>query len=238
MCIRDRYMSIAAERCVPIGDVSFEDACMFYVNPLTALGFLLEAKNRNSKGIVHTAAASSLGQMLVKLCIKHNLELINIVRRDEQADLLRKLGAKHVINQSAPDFAEKLSELTKKLEILLCFDAVGGALTGTLLAAMPPGSSVVVYGALDSQPISGVRPHDFISFGKKIEGFWLGKSAIFTPAELPKAIESVLEDLRKGGATFKANIAKRLKLEECSHHILSYRNHPTAGKTILLPQLQ
>lgn len=229
-----QYMSIALDNCAPIGDLPFEDTCMLYINPLTVLGFLFDAEKRNAKGIVHTAAASSVGQMLVKLCIKRNLQLINIVRRDEQADLLKKLGAEYVLNQTAPDFMEKLSDLTKKLGINLCFDAVGGELTGKLLSAMPPGSSVVIYGALDSQPISGVNPIDFVSFGKKIEGFWLGSSPIFNPAKLPQAIKEVLDDL-KTEKIFKAKITKRLKLEECSDYILNHRNHPTDGKTILLP---
>lgn len=232
-----QYMSIAVGNCVPIGDLPFEDACMLYINPLTVLGFILDAEQRNAKGIVHTAAASSLGQMLTKLCIKRNLQLINVVRRDEQADLLKKLGAKYVLNQTAPGFVENLSELTKKLGVTLCFDAVGGELTGKLLSAMPPGSSVVIYGALDSQPISGVNPLDFVSFGKKIEGFWLGSSPIFSPAKLPQAIKEILEDL-KTEKIFKAKISKRLKLEECSDYILDHRNHPTDGKTILLPNAQ
>ena len=230
-----QYICVDHKYCVPIGDLSFEDTCEFFINPITVQGFILEAKIRKSKGIVHTAAASSLGKMLVKLCIKNNLELINVIRRDEQGDLLKKLGAKHVLNQNDPDFIKKLKELASKLEITLCFDAVGGSLTGKLLSAMPPKSSVLNYGALDDNLISGFNPVDFIFLEKKVEGFWLTTSPIFSPEELPKAIGAVLADLKSSGGIFKPIIAKRIKMEECSDHLLNHGKHPTEGKTILLP---
>jgi len=135
-----QYLCVDHKVCAPIGDVAFEETCGLFVNPLTVMGFLLETKKVNSKGMVHTAAASSLGKMLVKMCLKSNLELINVVRREDQAEALKKLGAKHVLNQNDSDFVEKLSELTNKLGITVCFDAISGPITGKLLAGMPSNS--------------------------------------------------------------------------------------------------
>jgi NADPH:quinone reductase-like Zn-dependent oxidoreductase len=230
-----QYLCVDHQVCVPIGDASFEETCGLFVNPLTVMGFLLETKKLNSKGIVHTAAASSLGKMLLKMCIKNNLELINIIRREEQAETLKKLGAKHVLNQNDPKFVEELSELTNKLGITVCFDAVSGPLVGKLLAGMPMNSTVYVYGALDYNPISGVSQHDLLFKGKKLHGFWISTTDIFKPEELQKALKTIIEDIKSGSDIFKPKIVKKLKLEECSNHLTEHGKHPTEGKTIILP---
>ena len=97
-----------------------------FVNPLTALGMVETMKREGHTALVHTAAASNLGQMLNRICLKDGIALVNIVRSEGQARLLREIGAEHVVDSTSPDF---MDELTKALEITgatLAFDAIGG----------------------------------------------------------------------------------------------------------------
>lgn len=225
--------------CVPVGELPFEDTCGIFINPFTAQAFLLEAKLRKSAGLVHTAAASSLGKMLVKLCLKKGVELINVVRRPEQEKELKDLGAKYILNQNDPEFVKKLTELTSKLHITLCLDAVAGTLTGKILSGMPEKSTIMVYGALSMSPAAGVNPGDLIFYGKKVEGFWLPESSIFAPENAKAAGEFVVEDLKAGGHIFKPSIVRRFTLEECAAHGAEFfeicRKEAAKGKVILCP---
>lgn len=230
-----QYITTNHRVCLPIGDLSFEDTCGLFVNPVTVMGFLLEVKNLNSKGLVHTAAASSLGKMLVKICLKNNVELINVVRRDAQADELKKLGAKHILNQNAPNFVEQLSELTHKLGITVCFDAISGPIVGKLMVGMPDKSTVFVYGALDHAPVAEITVQDLIFNGKTLKGYWMSTGEVSKPEEFVKALTFIVGDMKSGNDTFKPKIVKRIKMEECSHYLLDHKNHPTEGKTVILP---
>jgi len=140
-----------------------------FVNPLTVLGMLETVKEEGFKGLIHTAAASALGQMLVKVCQADGIPLVNIVRRQEQVDLLKKLGAKYVIDSSAPTFQEDLVTAIAETGAYVAFDAIGGGtMANTILSAMETaankdakvysryGSSVFkqvyFYGMLDKSP--------------------------------------------------------------------------------------
>mmetsp|Transcript_22401 Transcript_22401/g.32654 ORF Transcript_22401/g.32654 Transcript_22401/m.32654 type:complete len:367 (+) Transcript_22401:73-1173(+) len=162
----------------PLPDnVVVEDAASHFVNPYTAYGFVDTVRTRHvgtsRPGLVHTAAASQLGQMLVKLCKQENVQLLNIVRREEQAETLRKLGAEHIIISTAPNWEETLRDKIKELGIQIAFDAIGGEMTGTLLSNLPPKGTCFVYGRLSNQNCSGIAPLDLIYRGKKLEGFFL-----------------------------------------------------------------
>jgi NADPH2:quinone reductase len=167
-----QYRCIKAAQCLalPPGTAPAEGASCF-VNPLTALGMVETMRREGHRALVHTAAASNLGQMLQKICLADGIPLVNIVRRPEQAALLRDLGATHVCDSSAPGFAAELLEAVAATGATLAFDAVGGGpLADQILAAMEGaalrsasgynryGSSVhkqvYVYGALDR----GVTP--------------------------------------------------------------------------------
>src|ERR1044072_9887299 len=93
---------------LPAGTVT-ADGASWFVNPLTALGMAETMRREGHKALVHTAAASNLGQMLNKICIKDGIPLVNIVRSKEQAEILRKIGAKYVVDSSAPGFLDDLT---------------------------------------------------------------------------------------------------------------------------------
>ena len=154
---------------LPDGATAADGASMF-VNPLTALGFVETARREGHRAIVHAAAASNLGQMLQKICLADGIPLVNIVRSPAQAEILREIGATHVVDSSAADFKEQLIEAIAATGATIAFDPIGGGSLGSdilkamervAVRAMPAynryGSDVLkqlyVYGGLDTSPI-------------------------------------------------------------------------------------
>ena len=163
------YRVVPAFMCMvlPDGTDPAKGASCF-VNPLTALGMVETMRAEGHTGLVHTAAASNLGQMLNRICLADGVPLVNVVRRPEQAQLLRDQGATHVCDSSEPTFEDDLVAALRATKATLAFDAVGGGtLAGQILSAMeraqpplasytPYGSTtykqVYIYGSLDFRP--------------------------------------------------------------------------------------
>jgi NADPH:quinone reductase-like Zn-dependent oxidoreductase len=154
---------------LPAGTTAAEGASCF-INPLTALGMTETMRREGHKALVHTAAASNLGQMLNRICLKDGIGLVNIVRSSQQAGILREIGARYVIDSTAPDFMDALTDALVETGATLAFDAIGGGkLAGQMLTCMEIaanrtakvysryGSSVhkqvYIYGSLDSRPV-------------------------------------------------------------------------------------
>ena len=149
-------------------DVSTGEGAALFINPLTALSMVETMRAEGHTALIHTAAASNLGQMLVRICAAEGIGLVNVVRSGDQAQALRDLGAVHVVDSSQPGFADRLTEAVRDTGATLAFDAIGGgALVGDILAAMeraqPPLTSytpygttvlkqVYIYGSLDFSP--------------------------------------------------------------------------------------
>lgn len=133
-----QYRLLKAVECQPLpeGTTAAEGASWF-VNPLTALGMTETMKREGHKALVHTAAASNLGQMLVKICNEDGIPLVCIVRKPEQARLLKGIGAKHVVDSSAPTYFEDLTQALVETGATIAFDATGGGkLANQILTAM------------------------------------------------------------------------------------------------------
>ena len=164
------YRTLATGQCQRLPDGTKPAAgASWFVNPLTALGMVETMRREGHRALAHTAAASNLGQMLVKLCQKDGVPLVNIVRKQEQAKLLRALGARHVVDSSAPGFMEDLVAALTETDATVAFDATGGgALAGDILTGMEIAQSakskeysrygssthkqVYIYGSLDRSP--------------------------------------------------------------------------------------
>ncbi|MFM5886166.1 MAG: zinc-binding dehydrogenase [Novosphingobium sp.] len=163
------YAYAEAAMCMPVGDdVSAEQAASSFVNPMTALGFVETMKLEGYTGIVHAAAASNLGQMLVKICQADGVPLVNIVRSADQVKLLKDLGANHVLNMTDDTFMAQLIDAIAETKAMIGFDPIGGGtLAGQILTAMEAAASrgaafsrygssepkkVYIYGALDLGP--------------------------------------------------------------------------------------
>ncbi|KAL9178955.1 hypothetical protein ACHAXT_011928 [Thalassiosira profunda] len=175
------YVSVDASSCFNMpDDVPIEDCASFFVNPYTAIGILDTAVNKEkSPAFVHTAAASQLGQMIAKLAPEEDVDVIHVVRREEQAEILRKLGAEHVVvtgsgsdEESMEKWKEELKRKIKELDCTCAFDAVSGRMTGDLLDCMPPKGTVYTYGGLAGK-CSNITPSDLIYRKKELKGFLL-----------------------------------------------------------------
>jgi len=166
-----QYRAIRAADCLvlPPGITPAEGASCF-VNPLTSLGMTETMRREGHTALVHTAAASNLGQMLNRICLKDGIGLVNIVRNPQQAEILRKMGARLVVDSTTPTFMDDLTDALVETGATLAFDAIGGGrLAGQILTCMEVaanktatvysryGSSVhkqvYVYGSLDPRPI-------------------------------------------------------------------------------------
>lgn len=165
-----QYRKLPARDCVVLPEgASAADGASLFVNPLTALGFVETMKAEGHKAIVHTAAASNLGQMLNRICLADGVPLVNIVRSDAQAAILRAIGATHIVDSSAPDFQPRLTDAVAETGATIGFDAIGGGrLAGQILAAMEAAANrsataysrygsnvfkqVYIYGSLDMGP--------------------------------------------------------------------------------------
>src|SRR5205085_6266902 len=165
-----QYRCLRVAECLPLpaGTTPAEGASCF-VNPLTSLGMTETMRKEGHKALVHTAAASNLGQMLNKICLKDGIDLVNIVRSEEQEKILRGIGAKYICNSSAPSFLQDLTKALATTGATIAFDAIGGGKLGSqILSCMEVaanmnaktysryGSStfkqLYIYGRLDLRP--------------------------------------------------------------------------------------
>jgi NADPH:quinone reductase len=230
------YMVTSASLCIPlIKEITDEQAATAIVNPLSAWAMMTMAKGARARGVVQTAAASALGQMMEGLGRRFRIPVINIVRRFEQVELLRSKGARHVLDSTSEDFDERLRHLCLELDATLGFDAVAGELTGRILNAMPTGGRVIVYGALSGEGCL-IDPRDLIFEEKRVEGFWLAKwlrsQNMFRMLSTTRRVQKLLaNDLR-------TEIRARLPLEEAAAGIKQYTEQMTGGKILLIPGLK
>jgi NADPH2:quinone reductase len=244
------YRSAPASFCLvlPEGTTPEEGASCF-VNPLTALGMVETMKLEGHTALVHTAAASNLGQMLVKLCQADGVPLVNIVRKQEQVDLLQGLGAKHVCNSSEQSFRKDLVEALAETGATLAFDATGGgALASQILSAMESalsraggefnryGSSthkqVYIYGGLDRSQTTLDRTYGMAwGIGGWLLPLFLQRVGPERGAELRDRVASEIKTTFASHYTNRISLAEALKLETVN----AYRRQATGEKYLITP---
>jgi hypothetical protein len=245
-----QYRAIKADQCLvlPDGTPPAEGASCF-VNPLTALGMVETMRREGHKALVHTAAASNLGQMLNKICLKDGIGLVNIVRSPQQADILRKIGAKHVVDSTAPSFMDDLTHALMETGATLAFDAIGGGkLAGQILTCMETavnktakvysryGSNVYkqvyIYGGLDTGPVILNRAFG-MAWGV---GGWLLFPFLMKigAADGAKLRQRVVDELK---TTFASHYTQVVSLQEALqlNHIAVYAKRATGEKYLLNP---
>lgn len=227
------YMVTPEYNCIPLIDkVTLEQGATFFINPLTACGLTNIAIKEKRGGIVQTAAASALGKMIQRYAKRKGLPVINIVRKEEQVELLKSLGSEHVLNSTSPDYEKNFTRLVKKLDITLAIDAVAGKTGEEVLSMMPSHSKLVVYGALSEEPM-GVTAGSLIFQRKKVEGFWLSYWIADTPKE---EFDEIVRDAQENLSTdFKSEINKRFSLDDGYKAIEFYKNNMTSGKVLFVP---
>jgi NADPH:quinone reductase len=245
-----QYRCIKAVQCLvlPPGTTPAEGADCF-VNPLTALGMVETMRREGHKALVHTAAASNLGQMLNKICIKDKVDLVNIVRRPEHVDLLKRIGAAYVCSSASPQFMDDLVEALAASGATVAFDAIGGGrLAGQILGAMETAANrtakeysrygstthkqVYIYGGLDRGPTEFHRTFG-MAWGV---GGWLLTAFLqkigFEAAQ--KLRERVAAEIK---TTFASTYAKEVSLAEALRieEIMVYGKQATGEKYLINP---
>jgi len=169
------YVVVKALEALPMpAHVSDESAASAFVNPLTALALARPVIRGAHAAMIHTAGASQLGRMLIRLAQRHGFPLISIVRREALVAELKAAGAAHVLDSSRADFPASLTALAREVRATWAADAVAGTMTGILAACMPPGSTIAVYGVLSGSE-SVVNPGDLIFRGQTVTGYWLAR---------------------------------------------------------------
>lgn len=225
------------------------DGASWFVNPLTALGMTETMRRENHKALVHTAAASNLGQMLNKICIKDGIPLVNIVRNKEQADILHKIGAKYVVDSTAPSFMDDLTNALVETGATIAFDAIGGGkLASQILTAMEMAANktakeysrygsnvykqVYIYGSLDNRPTELNRSFG-LSWGV---GGWLLTPFLqkIGPAEIGRLRQRVASELK---TTFASHYTRVVSLAEALDpaNITVYAKRATGEKFLINP---
>ena len=247
-----QYRTLRAADCLvlPAGTTPAEGASCF-VNPLTALGMVETMRREGHTALVHTAAASNLGQMLNKICIADGVALVNIVRNAAQGDILRKIGAAHICDSSQPSFMEDLIAALVDTGATIAFDAIGGGkLAGQILNGMEIAAQrkmtaysrygsttfkqVYIYGGLDTGPTELSRAFG-MSWGL---GGWLLTPFLMKigAAEGEKLRQRVAREIKTTFAshyTRVVSLAGALQLE----NIAAYNKRATGEKFLINPNL-
>lgn len=244
-----RAANIKTVLVLPEGVTARQGASPF-VNPMTSLAFLETMRLEGHSAIIHTAAASNLGQMLVKLCDRERVQLVNVVRSDDHAALLKELGAQHVVVSTRDDFRDALVAAIAETGATLAFDAIGGGeMADTLLAAMEQAASgdaaynrygstthkqVYVYGSLDPSPSILKRSYG-MAWGV---GGWLVMNLLQRVGH-EKSAELRDRVSREITTTFASTYSHEISLTAAlySDNIRSYQRKATGKKYLINPSL-
>jgi NADPH:quinone reductase len=245
-----QYHSLAAGQCLVLQDgTTAAEGASSFVNPLTALGMVVTMQREGHKALVHTAAASNLGQMLNRLCLADHVPLVNIVRKKEQEDLLKAAGAVYVCRSDSATFMDDLTEAIAITGATLAFDATGGGtLASQILACMEAalnrsaktysryGSTthkqVYLYGSLDMSPTVLNR-----NYGMAWSmGGWLVTPFIqkIGPQAFEALKQRVAAELK---TTFASHYTKEISLAEALQPdvIAAYSQRATGHKYLINP---
>ena len=245
-----QFRAVNVNACLELPDgVSAAEGASSFVNPMTVLGMVETMRLESHTALVHTAAASNLGQMLNRLCVAEQIPLVNIVRKPEQEELLRSARASYVCNSSSPDFMADLTDALRQTGATLAFDAVGGGrLASQILTCMEaaasaaaPGYSrygstvhkqVYIYGSLDRGPTELAR-----SFGMA----WGVGGWLLTPflqkvgaeglARLRRQVAEGLTTTFASSYTAEISLAGALQLPA----IAEYGRQATGAKYLITP---
>ena len=248
-----QYRCAPASSCLVMDEgITSTEAASSFVNPLTALAFVETMKMENHAALVNTAAASNLGQMLVKICKDDEIPLVNIVRKPEQVKILKDLGAEYICDTSQSDFMKDLVEALISTGATLGFDATGGGnegkLPGQILAAMEIAANktakeysrygsdvykqVYIYGGLDPTPTVLNRSYG-LQWGL---GGWLltpmiGRIGMERFAEMRQRV------VREIKTTFASHYTQEISLEDMLQpdNIKAYAKQGTGAKYLVNP---
>jgi NADPH:quinone reductase len=245
-----QYRCAAASQCLVLPDhVPVADGASAFVNPLTVLGMVHTMRAENHRALVHTAAASNLGQMLIRLCAKDGIPLVNVVRSAAQEALLRGMGARHVVNTSSGQYVEELRDAMVATGATIAFDATGGGiLASQILSAMEFAASraattysrygstvhkqVYLYGGLDPRPTELIRDFGMAwgIGGWLVMGF-LQKIGTAAFAELKQRVAGELQSTFASAYSREISLVEALQLDT----LAAFGRRSTGQKYLINP---
>lgn len=232
------YCIANVKDCIPLRrQVKFTQAASLIINPLTAIGLVETAQREGHRAAIATAAASQVGKMLLPVARDAKLPLISIVRRDEQVQTLRELGAEHVLNSKAENFTKEFKALAAKLRASALFDAIAGDVTGDLINAMPPKSCAYLYGALEDKACGNFDPIQVIFHDKHLSSFylsrWIKQRGFLTVARAANRVQRMMIEGR-----IETTVQRRVSLEEAAAGLEQYVGQMSGGKVLICPRKQ
>jgi NADPH:quinone reductase-like Zn-dependent oxidoreductase len=228
------YVATPAMRCIPIpAQLPLDEAAILIVNPLTAIAFFDIAREGSHAAMVSNAAASALGRMIIRMAKALRVPVVNVVRRPEQVELLRSIGAEHVLGSYEEGFASRLRDVAANLRATLILDAVGGPELGQLVESAPVGSTIVAYASLSGQS-SVFNQRTLIRDNKRIESFYLGHWA--AQKGLWRTLRDVLKVRSLAATELRTTIRSRLPLSAAQEAVDAYRKDMSSGKILLVPE--
>lgn len=225
------YVCVPARYCVPLRSfISYEEGATLLSSTIGAWALIDRARQRGARAIAHTAGDSPLGCMLTRLAARHRLPTLHIIERPEQAQVLRTLGATHIIDAGAEYVSQQLSALFSALDVSVVIDASAGENTDALLRALPRGGSLIVCGSRPDADCT-IDPAELICNHKTIEGFhltdWL-KQVGFT-----KAVQAALTSQRLLRGGIPEEWTARLPLEGYHQALeLLFRGRKSGGQVV------
>ena len=227
------YVVLRTDQLIPVSiDLPVEQAACLFVNPFTAYALFDHIRENRHKAIIQSAANGQVGQFIRFFANEHGQEVINLVRKKEHVDELKKTGCKYVLNIHDDDFEQQLCELSDGLNATAAIDAVGGELTGKLLNAMPAGAEVIVYGGLSGMPVAGIETLELIFKNKILCGFnlndWLAEKSREDFSKLSGYILQLF--MEKKLAT---SINQTYEFVQFYDALRSYISNMSAGKIVL-----
>ncbi|MEO9469991.1 zinc-binding dehydrogenase [Parasphingorhabdus sp.] len=246
-----QYRTIPAMMCLPLpDDATAKDGASCFVNPLTALAMVETMRMEDHKALVHTAAASNLGQMLNRICMADGVDLVNIVRKQEQVDILKAMGAKYICNSSDDNFMADLTDALHETGATIAFDATGGGdlaskiLTGMEQAAARTPSQYSIYGSTTHKQVYLYGSLDMSATTlNRAYGMAWGVGGFLLPNFLAKVGMEKGNEMRGRVArelktTFASNYTQELSLTEAldADTAKQYNLKTTGEKYLMCPQ--
>lgn len=227
------YVVVEAKGLIPTPEnMTDEVACQAFVNPFTAHAMLAEAQLSERDWLLITAGASAFGKFVIQLCAQRGIKTICTVRRDEQIDFLKGLGATEVVNTETTDLVQAVRKITQKAGVNYCFDAVGGKVGGAAVECLANKGTLLAFGLMSLRP-TPVNTGIMIFKNLSIKGFWLTTWMMNRSSEeLLEVTQSVLKQL--SSQQLKADVEATYTLDDIKEAVVHAERPGKNGKVILL----
>jgi NADPH:quinone reductase len=225
------YAIAPATSVFPLNDsVSSRQAASFIINPFTVAAFIEKIQTGGHKAAVINAAASALGKIVIRWGKKFDVPIIALVRKQEQVDLLKSLGAEHVFNTSDSDWKSNAKAASNSVGASIGFDCIGGGATNDLAELLQDKGAVYVYGSLSGESPK-IELSTLLIQSKKLEGInvgiWLNQKELKEKLEVSQFVQSLYDDV------FSTEFSQEVNLNGLKDAIYSYTQSATNNKILI-----